>query len=189
MRKMIQFKSRYISGLAVLFVLSIVVMTGASCKRANKGSARVFRTGEQAQVGQLVFTVLDAEWRPQIDGDGAPKYPANRFLVVRMTITNSGATETTIPHLSIQNAQGKVFQEFAEAGGVPEWFGVLRRIRPVETLQGCIVFDVPVGAYQLRVTDDFEHADEKYAVVEIPLRIEPETPAAPVTSVPEAPAK
>ena len=170
--------------LAALCLLVLAVVAGSSCKGVSKGSVRVYRTGEQAQLGQLVFTVLDAEWKSQIDDTAAPKYPAHRFLVVRLTVTNSGATETTIPHLSLQDAKGKTYPEFAEAGGVPEWLGVLRQIRPVETQQGRIVFDVPISAYQLRVTDDVERAEEKYALVDIPLRIEAETPAAPITPVP-----
>ncbi len=59
----------------------------------------------------------------------------------------------------------------------------------METQQGRVVFDVPVGAYQLRVTDDFEHAAEKYALIEIPLRIEQDNQATPLTPVPEAPGK
>jgi hypothetical protein len=170
--------------MAGLCLLLAAMLTGSSCKHGPTGGARVFRTGEPVQVGQLVFTVLDAEWRPQIDDPAAAKYPTHRFFVVRLTVTNSGATETTIPHLSLQDAKGKRYPEFAEAGGVPEWFGVLRRIRPVETQQGRVVFDVPVSAYQLRVTDDFERAEEKYALVEIPLRLESEAPAAPITPVP-----
>ncbi|MCE5309462.1 MAG: DUF4352 domain-containing protein [Acidobacteriales bacterium] len=151
--------------------------------------ARVLRPGEQAQVGQLVFTVLDSEWKQMIEDVATPKYPTQRFLVVQMTVTNSGATETTIPHLTLQDAKGKTYPEFGEAGGVPEWLGVLRRIRPVETQQGRIVFDVPVGAYQLRVTDSFEEGAEKYALIEIPLRIEPDNQTAPLTPMPEAPGK
>jgi hypothetical protein len=167
-----------------LCLLLAAGLTGSSCKHGSSGGARAFRTGEQVQVGQLIFTVLDAEWRPQIDDTTAAKYPTHRFLVVRLTVTNGGATEATIPHLTLQDAKGKTYPEFAEAGGVPEWLGVLRRIRPVETQQGRVVFDVPMGAYQLRVTDSFEHAEEKYALVEIPLRLDSEAPAAPITPVP-----
>jgi hypothetical protein len=170
--------------IAGLCLILAAMLAGSSCKHGSTGGARVFRTGEQVQVGQLVFTVLDAEWKPQIDDPTGAKYPTHRFLVVRLTVTNSGATETTIPHLTLQDAKGKAYPEFSEAGGVPEWFGVLRRIRPVETQQGRVVFDVPVSAYQLRVTDSFEQAEERYALVEIPLRLETETPAAPITPVP-----
>jgi hypothetical protein len=170
--------------LAGLCLLAVAVLACSSCKGVSKGGARMYRTGEQAQVGQLVFTVLDAEWKSQIDDTAAPKYPTHRFLVVRLTVTNSGATEATIPHLALQDTKGKTYPEFAEAGGVGDWLGVLRKIRPVETQQGSIVFDVPISAYQLRVTDDFENAEEKYALVEIPLRIEAEAPATPITPVP-----
>jgi hypothetical protein len=169
---------------AGLCLLLAAMLAGSSCKHGSTGGARVFRTGEQVQIGQLIFTVLDAEWKAQIDDPTAAKYPTHRFLVVRLTVTNGGATETTIPHLNLQDAKGKAYPEFAEAGGVPEWLGVLRRIRPVETQQGRVVFDVPVSAYQLRVTDDIEHAEERYALVEIPLRLESEAPAAPITPVP-----
>lgn len=170
-----------IAGLCLLLAAGLA---GSACKHGSKNGARVFRTGEQVQVGQLIFTVLDAEWSPQIDDPTGAKYPTHRFLVVRLTVTNSGATETTIPHFALQDAKGKMYPEFAEAGGVPEWLGVLRRVRPVETQQGRVVFDVPVSAYQLRVTDDFEHVAEKYALVEIPLRLESEAPAPPITPVP-----
>jgi hypothetical protein len=51
----------------------------------------------------------------------------------------------------------------------------LRKLAPAQTEQGRVLFDVPTGAYRLRVTDDSPEAGtEKVAVVDIPLRLEPE---------------
>ena len=52
---------------------------------------------------------------------------------------------------------------------------MLRKLKAAQTEQGRIVFAAPTGAYRLRVTDDNpEPGKEKAALIDIPLRLEPE---------------
>ena len=43
---------------------------------------------------------------------------------------------------------------------VPKWLGVLRNLSAVQTEQGVVVFDVPLGAYKLQVQDGGEIGSE-----------------------------
>ena len=52
------------------------------------------------------------------------------------------------------------------------WFGLLRNIGPSQTEQGWIVFDAPMTAYKMVVTDGGEVGQKKRAHVEIPVHLE-----------------
>jgi hypothetical protein len=60
--------------------------------------------------------------------------------------------------------------------GVSNWLGILRTVRPAETLQGQILFDVPLTSYRLRVPDGAGPGEEKYAWISIPLRMDVDGP-------------
>jgi hypothetical protein len=57
---------------------------------------------------------------------------------------------------------------------VDNWFGILRTLTPAQTQQGRIAFDVPLSSYRLRLTDGGSPGSEKFAWVEIPLRMDTE---------------
>ena len=148
------------------------------CGAKEGGSAKVLRQmGEAVQVGPVVYNVLDAEWQPQIAGSGSPKLPKNNFLILRLNITNAGNTELTLPLLQLEDEKGAEHFEVSELAGVEEWLGLLRPIRPSDTIQGRIVFDVAPANYRLRVTDGGEPGEEATALVEIPLKLRPGLPA------------
>ena len=44
-------------------------------------------------------------------------------------------------------------------------------MKPAETLQGRVIFDVPLSSFRLRLPDGGESGYEKYAWVNIPLSI------------------
>jgi len=123
--------------------------------------------GELVQVGRLIYTVLETEWLSAL-GARVPKY---KFLSVRMTINNSGNTERSVPLLEVLDAKDKVYLEESDGAGLDEWFGVLRNLAATETSQGRLLFDVPQGAYRLRVNDGGEPGSEVTALVDIPLQI------------------
>jgi hypothetical protein len=78
--------------------------------------------------------------------------------------------------LQLMDEKGNGTMELSEVEGVQEWLGVLRTISPAETIQGRIVFEVPPKNYRLRVTDAGEPDQERFAMVNIPLRLEQRAP-------------
>ena len=46
------------------------------------------------------------------------------------------------------------------------------RLSPQKQRQGWVVFDAPVGAYQLMISDNGEPGSEKYARVDLPVSLE-----------------
>jgi len=131
--------------------------------------------GERVQVGPLIYNVLHAEWRTQLGEGPEARAPKNRFLLVQLTITNSGGAETSIPPITLEDERGGAYPEEPDGTGMTNWLGVLRKLTPAQTDQGRIVFDAPAGAYRLRVTDDNpELGREKAALIDIPLQLEPE---------------
>ena len=78
----------------------------------------------------------------------------------------------------------------SDGESVPQWVGYVRRIKPADTLNGNVVFDVPARHYRLEVADEM---DEKKAIVDIPLSFNTEevplqVPGAPQTAPQPLPA-
>jgi len=142
-----------------------------------------YRMGERASVGKLVYIVTEAEWQPAL-GDPASggRIPENRFLQLRLTITNGGGETLHIPLLALYDADGKSTRESDNGEQVSGWLGLLRQIKPAETLQGAILFDVKPAAHKLQITDSGDPENELVAYVEIPLDLQPD----PVLSEPPA---
>ena len=85
-----------------------------------------------------------------------------------MAITNSGATDTTVPTLMLISDSGQTFNELSDGTGVPDWLGVVRKIKPVEAEKGTIAFDVPPGHYRLRIADEMDQIVED---IDLPLNV------------------
>ena len=140
----------------------------ASCSTVTPAE-RVHQMGELTTVGPVIYNVLETEWRAGIGEDISQRIPEHRYLLIRMTITNSGDRDVAIPLLTIEDHEGNVYLEESSMEGLSNWLGLLRVVQPAATLQGQAVFDVPVGDYMLRVTDGGELESERTALVEIPL--------------------
>ncbi len=149
-------------------ILAIPALLLASCASVTVPD-RVFRMGELTTVGPIIYNVLETEWKTEIGESLQQKIPNEKFLMIRMTITNSGNRDVAVPLLSLENPDGQEYLEYSEVENLPNWLGLLRIIQPAATLQGVIVFDVPVSDYQLRVTDGGDLESEKTALVDIPL--------------------
>ena len=127
--------------------------------------------GERVQVGPVIYNVLEADWRTALTEGG--RAPQNRFLFVRLSITNSGGSTANVPSFELASENGTRSQEVTEnMAGVRDWLGLLRTVRPAATEQGVVVFDVPIGAYKLILPDGSDSASERYAEVEIPVQLE-----------------
>ncbi|MBV9401843.1 MAG: DUF4352 domain-containing protein [Bryobacterales bacterium] len=165
----------------IAFGVFIIACLPGGCSREN--SARIdYAMGDQAPVGPLSYTVIETSWQTQLGDVLKLRVPQQRFLVMRISVTNGGGSELSIPLLQLESYTGQTYQESQDGEGLANWLGLLRTLRPAETLQGQILFDVPLTSYRLRVPDGAGAGAEKYAWISIPLRMDVDTqPLAPAS--------
>jgi len=160
---------------AALALLSAWLLAG--CSREN--SSRIdYEMGERTPIGPLTYTVIESSWHTQLGDVLKLRIPQQRFLLIRIAVTNGGGSEVSIPLLQLENYNGQSYRELEDGESISNWLGVLRTVRPAETLQGQILFDVPLTSYRLRVPDGAGPGEEKYAWVSIPLRMDVDAPPA-----------
>lgn len=149
----------------------LLALAGCSQSRREPRLA-TFPIGTQVVATPLIYTVVDTNWVAELDTPNGPRLPKNRFMVVTMTVTNSGGAESGVPLLSLVDSKGNVYMEEQKGDGVTQWLGFLRVVKAAETDQGRILFDVPPGAYKLRVSSGGDPEEERAALVDIPFMAE-----------------
>jgi len=77
----------------------------------------VFHLGDKIQAGPLIYNVMEGKWRAQIGEGPDPRVPERRFLIVHLTVTNSGGQDLDIPSLTLVDQGGQVFNESLDAAG------------------------------------------------------------------------
>lgn len=164
-------------------VLTAALLCAAGC-RGRKAEA-VHPMGAPVTVGDLSYTVYHTEWHDELPGDAGPRKPQHRFLLVTVSITNNGPEDAAAPLLTVIDKNGKETLELDKGEGVPQWFGLLRRIRSTQTETGTLLFDVPPGDYTLRVSSGGDVEKEQTALVNLPYR--EEAPAGRPTVEPQMP--
>ncbi len=92
--------------------------------------------------------------------------------MITISVTNGGGREVSVPLLSLEDQNAKVYQESDNGDSVENWFGALRTLTPAQTQQGRLVFDVPLANYRLRVSDGGDPGSDKSAWIKIPLRMD-----------------
>ncbi len=138
----------------------------------GKPATPVFQMGERAEIGSFVYSVLEARWAQQLGEGPSPRLPRASFLLLRVSATNGSARNFTIPQMVLVAPAGEEHPELSEGEGVADWIGLLRGVEPLETKTRWVLFDVPRADYRLRVADDaFDPADEKTALIEVPIRL------------------
>ncbi len=152
-----------------------------ACAPPVSPEARVYRMGERVTVGSLVYNVFDDQWRPQLGSGPDARVPKDRFFLVRLSVVNGGAADIMVPTMTLVDDSGQTFNELTNGDGVPSWTGYLRRVRPADTLQGNVVFDVAPKHYLLRVTDE---TGAKSRDIDIPLNFSSDTPDMPAPNQP-----
>jgi len=155
-------------------VASLAAWSG--CAPAIAPAAKVRQMGERVTVGSLVYNVFDTQWKAQLGEGTEARIPKDRFFLIRLSIVNSGSAELMVPTMTLVDDAGQTYTELSNGDQVPAWMGFLRRVKPAETLQGNIVFDVAPKHYRLRVSDE---NDQKSEQVDIPLSFATETPEIP----------
>ncbi len=167
---------------------SLIALAGCSQSRRSPMLA-TFPIGTQVTTAPLVYTIVDANWEAELGTPDGPRLPKNRFMVVTLTVTNSGGGEAGVPLLSLVDSRGNTYMEEQKGDGVTQWLGFLRVMKPAETDQGQILFDVPPGAYKLRLSSGGDPEQEKAALVDIPFMAEKDpSVATPQPAAPPGPA-
>jgi hypothetical protein len=158
--------------LSLLALAGTLFFPGCSRKEAQ---ARTEKLGTSVAVGSLTYTAVETEWREALDTDTGQRTPKNRFLLIHVSVSNTAGEEKAAPLLQLVDAKGEFYPELSEGQGVPEWLGLLRLLQANESRSGRIVFDVPQGAYKLRLSSGGDPENEQFAFVEIPLQLNPDT--------------
>jgi hypothetical protein len=157
-------------GSTALFVLFL-----GGCQQQRQTRTE-YSMGERVPIGQMTYSVVESAWRTQLGESFKIRTPENRFLLIKVSVTNGTGKDVSIPLLTLEGNNGQTYREIADGEGVDNWFGLLRTITPGQTQQGNVVFDVPLTSYKLRVPDINETGFEGYASVQIPLRMDPDVP-------------
>lgn len=151
----------------------LVLLLTCGCSRQASRTPRVFTMGDRVEVGPLVYIVQDAEWRDQLGEGARARTPEHRFLLVKLTVTNSGIRPADVPAFSLAASDGRTYEELSQGDGIPDWLGYLRRLPPATTEHGRVAFDAPAGAYRLRVAALGENDEEMFAWIELPYQVTP----------------
>ncbi len=150
-------------------LVSLTLLSGCGSSQQSKVT---FRMGERMRVGPFTYNVLESQWKAQLGELLSQRVPEQRFLLIRLSVTNSGGKEEHIPLLSVENSAGQSFQELQDGTGVNGWLGLIRTIQPAQTEEGWIAFDVAPNTYNLRVTGTGGGDEEQSLLIRIPFSID-----------------
>ncbi len=132
--------------------------------------------GEHLTLGpNLTYNVIESNWYSQLGEDFKIRSAQQRFLAITLSVTNGGASDVGVPLLSVEDSAGNLTRELDNGEGLTGWMGLLRNVGPAQTIEGKILFDVPLASYKLRLTDGGGPGVEKYGWVAIPLRMDVDT--------------
>ena len=141
--------------LVFLFIPALIFMSG--CSGTPKKEAKIFSAGEKATVGNLSYSVIDTQFAPSLGEDAASqRTPQNRFVMVQISVSNSGSADAVIPGMTLVEDSGQSYHELADGTGVPRWLGVVRKVGSTQTEAGVVLFDAPAKHFRLRLTDELE---------------------------------
>ena len=79
--------------------------------------------------------------------------------------------------LTLTDQSGQIYNESAAAVDVPTLWGLVRNVKPADTLEGHVLFDVDPKSYKLRVEGG--PSSNEAAIVDIPLQFELKRPDIP----------
>lgn len=169
------------------FTLALAIAAATGCGQQQAGQNTIqFRIGEPLLVRPFTYTVLETRWRPQLGELFSTQIPQHQFLLIRLSITNSGGTPTPAPLLTLEGPDGTVHQEHQKGDGINNWMGLLRVIGPGQTDEGWIVFDVAPNNYILRCYGELIGDVEQVGQFRIPLSME-SMDETPMVDLPGAP--
>lgn len=167
------------SGWSGLIALSLILFAGCSANKVESGKS--YQMGEDAKVGALTYNVVETEWKDTLDGAMGVRLPKHRYLLVNLSVANQSDQPVAVPLLNLVDSKGVEYREEDKGEGVSSWLGVLRQATHEEPLTGRILFDVPPGGYELRISSGGAAENETTALVRIPLSAD--APVKPLDSV------
>jgi hypothetical protein len=94
-----------------------------------------------------------------------------------LTIVNSGAEKLSVPVFKLTDQSGRIYNESMEGRDVASWLGMIRNLKPADTLDGNVIFDVEPASYNLELDDGSESGD--VLLVELPLQFDSQKPTMP----------
>lgn len=154
----------------------ILLALSGSCSK--KKIVRTVEMGEKAEIGPFLYQAYDTAW-PMSLGERVPK---DHFLIVKLTVVNSGAGDATIPSIDLVDDSDKTIPELSDGTGVENWLGMARTLHPGETAHGEVVFDAAPRQYRLRVADE----GDDFMYIRMPLNMNSEAPQGqPQTAAPQ----
>ncbi len=129
--------------------------TAAPKNEGKEEAAKVFKVGQPAKSGDVVWTVTKATKKNKLTAENMdPLTPGGVFVIVDLQVKNNGkeakTVDTSVIHL-VDN-QGREFQASSDAiMYIPQRQNLfLRQINPGLQAKGQAVFDVPTDAKSLR---------------------------------------
>jgi len=81
-----------------------------------------------------------------------------------------------MPSFKLTEDSGQTYNESMDGQGIPYWLGMVRKLKPADTMEGNILFDAEPKSYKLRLEDE---TSSEVALVEIPLRFDADKPIMP----------
>src|SRR5712691_5524943 len=90
-------------GIAVLF-------SGCALKPGGPEVAN-YKMGDRVPIGHLIYNVIETEWQPQLGEPPRARVPKDRFLLVRVSVVNSGVEDTSIPAFTLVDDRGQTYPE------------------------------------------------------------------------------
>ena len=145
----------------------------ASCAEEGPYPVRTYNMGDKVNLGHLIYTVFETEWLTHIGQGVQTRVPQNRFFLVRLSAVNTGSSDILIPITSLEDDAGHLYTELSNGDGVSQWIGFLRSVKPLDSNQGKVLFDVPPSHYKLKVSDE---GRERIAYIDIPLSFSSDSP-------------
>jgi hypothetical protein len=88
-------------GSAALLILFLSGCQGSGPRRTD------FSMGERVPVGQMTYSVVETAWRPQLGEGFKIRTPEQRFLLIRISITNGTGKDASIPLLTLEGTNGQ----------------------------------------------------------------------------------
>src|ERR1700682_2196936 len=92
------------------WVVAVTVLASqTACVRP--APVNVYRMGERVQAGQLIYNVFETKWEAQIGEGQQARTPAHRFMLMHLTVVNSGAEPVSVPSFKLTDESGRTFAE------------------------------------------------------------------------------
>lgn len=159
-------------GLSRLLVAFSVLTSQMACVKPAP-RVKVYPMAEKVQVGPLIYDVFATKWQTQIGKGPLARTPSHRFLILHLTVVNSGVETVLVQPFRLTDESGRVYNESMEGQDVINRLGMIRDLKPADTLEGNVVFDVEPTSYKLKLDDGSESGDT--VLVELPLRFDSQT--------------